>query len=171
MCIRDSRFAEDLLRRLRDLIIVAAVPEALSSGLVDVAGDQAERLTSQATAMGAGELTRAAEAVSYTHLDVYKRQTPNRPLPTQLGLTASTSPGVPWARRWLEHPSRDLRFRPESDPRDTRTKGPLFFELKWQAGLQVAPTRPPVDHLHATTGRQRQRADTLFAALPSPAQE
>ncbi len=58
------RFAEDLLRRLRDLIIVAAVPEALSSGLVDVAGDQAERLTTQATALGPGELTRAAEVIA-----------------------------------------------------------------------------------------------------------
>lgn len=58
------RFAEDLLRRLRDLIIVAAVPEALSSGLVDVAGDQAERLTAQANAMGPGELTRAAEVIA-----------------------------------------------------------------------------------------------------------
>ncbi|MFT4110641.1 MAG: DNA polymerase III subunit gamma and tau [Propionicimonas sp.] len=58
------RFAEDLLRRLRDLIIVAAVPEALSSGLVDVAGDQADRLAAQATAMGAGELTRAAEVIA-----------------------------------------------------------------------------------------------------------
>ncbi|MGV8910693.1 MAG: DNA polymerase III subunit gamma and tau [Propionicimonas sp.] len=58
------RFAEDLLRRLRDLIIVAAVPEALSSGLVDVAGDQADRLTLQATALGAGELTRAAEVIA-----------------------------------------------------------------------------------------------------------
>ena len=42
------RFAEDLLRRLRDLVIVAAVPDALTSGLVDVAADQAERLGSQA---------------------------------------------------------------------------------------------------------------------------
>ncbi len=58
------RFAEDLLRRLRDLIIVAAVPEALSSGLVDVAGDQGERLTAQATALGPGELTRAAEVIA-----------------------------------------------------------------------------------------------------------
>ena len=31
-----KRFAEDLLRRLRDLVIVAAVPDALASGLVDV---------------------------------------------------------------------------------------------------------------------------------------
>jgi DNA polymerase-3 subunit gamma/tau len=58
------RFAEDLLRRLRDLIIVAAVPEALSSGLVDVSDDQAERLSAQASAMGPGELTRAAEVIA-----------------------------------------------------------------------------------------------------------
>ncbi|MCW3156417.1 DNA polymerase III subunit gamma and tau [Micropruina sonneratiae] len=58
------RFAEDLLRRLRDLIIVAAVPDALSSGLVDVAADQADRLQGQATAMGPGELTRAAEVIA-----------------------------------------------------------------------------------------------------------
>ncbi|WP_300080018.1 DNA polymerase III subunit gamma and tau, partial [Propioniciclava sp.] len=58
------RFAEDLLRRLRDLIIVAAVPDAFATGLVDVAGDQAERLTTQAAGMGPGELTRAAEVIA-----------------------------------------------------------------------------------------------------------
>lgn len=59
-----KRFAEDLLRRLRDLVIVAAVPDALTSGLVDVAADQAERLSSQAAALGSGELTRAAEVIA-----------------------------------------------------------------------------------------------------------
>jgi DNA polymerase-3 subunit gamma/tau len=58
------RFAEDLLRRIRDLVVVAAVPDALSSGLVEAAGDQAERLSSQAASLGAGELTRAAEVIA-----------------------------------------------------------------------------------------------------------
>ncbi|WP_460769184.1 DNA polymerase III subunit gamma and tau [Mariniluteicoccus flavus] len=58
------RFGEDLLRRLRDLVIVAAVPDALSSGLIDAADDQGERLASQAAALGAGELTRAAEVIA-----------------------------------------------------------------------------------------------------------
>jgi DNA polymerase III subunit gamma/tau len=58
------RFAEDLLRRLRDLVLVAAVPDALTSGLVEVAPDQAERLSSQAAALGPGELTRAAEVMA-----------------------------------------------------------------------------------------------------------
>ena len=58
------RFSEDLLRRLRDLIVIAAVPDALATGLVDVAADQGERLTTQANGMGPGELARAAEVIA-----------------------------------------------------------------------------------------------------------
>ncbi len=58
------RFAEDLLRRLRDLVIVAAVPDALSSGLVDVAPEQGETYVAEAGAMGLGELTRATDVIA-----------------------------------------------------------------------------------------------------------
>ncbi|MDR1791480.1 MAG: DNA polymerase III subunit gamma and tau [Propionibacteriaceae bacterium] len=58
------RFAEDLLHRLRDLILVKAVPDATSNGLVDVAADQAERLKLQITMLSPAELTRAAEVVA-----------------------------------------------------------------------------------------------------------
>lgn len=58
------RFAEDLLERVRDLVIVAQVPEAIESGLIEVSADQAERLRGQAAALGAGELTRAAEVIA-----------------------------------------------------------------------------------------------------------
>ena len=58
------RFAEDLLQRLRDLVIVAQVPDAISSGLIDAPADQAERFEHQAAGLGAGELTRAAEVIA-----------------------------------------------------------------------------------------------------------
>ena len=58
------RFAEDLLQRLRDLIIVSAVPGAFERGLLDAAEDAAARLESQAALLGPAELTRAAEVVS-----------------------------------------------------------------------------------------------------------
>ena len=58
------RFAEDLLRRLRDLVILAAVPDAVDSGLLDVSADQAERFKTQVSGMGTGELTRAAEVIA-----------------------------------------------------------------------------------------------------------
>ena len=38
------RFTEDLLRRLRDLVIVKAVPDAPATGLIDVSDDGGERL-------------------------------------------------------------------------------------------------------------------------------
>jgi len=58
------RFAEDLLRRLRDLVILAAVPQAAENGMLEVSDDQAQRLATQVAGMGAGELTRAAEVIA-----------------------------------------------------------------------------------------------------------
>ncbi len=58
------RFTEDLLRRLRDLVIVSAVPDAPATGLIDVSQDQAERLVAQAARFGAAELSRAADLVA-----------------------------------------------------------------------------------------------------------
>ena len=58
------RFAEDLLRRLRDLVILAAVPQAAENGMLEVSADQAQRLATQVAGMGAGELTRAAEVIA-----------------------------------------------------------------------------------------------------------
>ncbi|MGN6253043.1 MAG: DNA polymerase III subunit gamma and tau [Marmoricola sp.] len=58
------RFTEDLLRRLRDLVVVAAVPDAPSTGLIDAPEDQGERLLAQAARFGSAELVRAAETVA-----------------------------------------------------------------------------------------------------------
>jgi DNA polymerase-3 subunit gamma/tau len=58
------RFTEDLLRRLRDLVIVAAVPDAPATGLLDVSDDQADRLVAQAARFGPAELSRAADHVA-----------------------------------------------------------------------------------------------------------
>ncbi len=58
------RFTEDLLRRLRDLVIVSAVPDAPATGLIDIAEDAAERLVAQAARFGPAELSRAADHVA-----------------------------------------------------------------------------------------------------------
>ncbi len=58
------RFTEDVLRRLRDLVIVAAVPDAAATGLIDAPEDQAERLVAQAARFGKAELVRAADIVA-----------------------------------------------------------------------------------------------------------
>ncbi len=58
------RFAADLLDRFRDLIILAAVPHAAETGLLDLSPDRAERMAAQAGRFGQAGLTRAAEIVS-----------------------------------------------------------------------------------------------------------
>ncbi|WP_052847918.1 DNA polymerase III subunit gamma and tau [Streptomyces avicenniae] len=58
------RFAADLLERLRDLLILAAVPDAADKGLIDVPADVRERMQAQAAALGPAELSRAADLVN-----------------------------------------------------------------------------------------------------------
>ena len=58
------RFVEDLLERLRDLIVVKAVPQAAGQILQGVPQDQLERLAAQAQALTERELTLAAGTVN-----------------------------------------------------------------------------------------------------------
>ncbi|HXL89561.1 MAG TPA: DNA polymerase III subunit gamma and tau [Streptosporangiaceae bacterium] len=58
------RFAADLLDRFRDLIVLAAVPDAAETGLLDLPADRAERMAAQAGKFGQAGLTRAAEIVN-----------------------------------------------------------------------------------------------------------
>jgi DNA polymerase-3 subunit gamma/tau len=58
------RFATDMLDRFRDLIVLASVPDAITTGLLDVPPDRAEALTAQAGRSGLAALTRAAEIIS-----------------------------------------------------------------------------------------------------------
>ncbi len=55
------RFVEDVLQRLRDLVVLAAVPEALDKKLLDVPEDQLPAMLRQAQAMGPAGLSRAAD--------------------------------------------------------------------------------------------------------------
>ena len=57
------RFATDLLERFRDLIVLQAVPDAASRGVVDAPEDVLDRMREQATRIGPATLTRYAEVV------------------------------------------------------------------------------------------------------------
>lgn len=58
------RFTQDLLERIRDLIIVGAVKENASHVLRDFPEDQLERMRTQANLIGAATLIRAADITS-----------------------------------------------------------------------------------------------------------
>ncbi len=58
------RFLEDLLERLRDLLVVSAVPDGAHTVLRGLPEDQLERMRQQASRFGTAQLTRAADVVS-----------------------------------------------------------------------------------------------------------
>ncbi|SFN46173.1 DNA polymerase-3 subunit gamma/tau [Pseudonocardia ammonioxydans] len=55
------RFASDLLQRLRDLVLIQAVPDAVEQGLIDGADDELSRMADQAARLGPATLTRYGE--------------------------------------------------------------------------------------------------------------
>jgi DNA polymerase-3 subunit gamma/tau len=57
------RFATDLLDRLRDLIVLDAVPDAGGNGLLDCPPDRLDLMSSQARALGSATLSRLADTV------------------------------------------------------------------------------------------------------------
>jgi DNA polymerase III subunit gamma/tau len=170
------RFAEDLLRRLRDLVIVAAVPDALTSGLVDVAPDQAERLTSQAALLGAGELTRAAEVIATGLTDMRGTTAPR--LHLELMCARVLLPGADVDDRGLHARLDRLERRigiaegastsprgeapnPRSEPAPLRPESPA-------PGPQPPTMRPePVEgQEQASTSRAGTSLPTTSAAVP-----
>ena len=58
------RFVEDLLERLRDLIVVAATRDGAAAVLRGIPQDELDRMSQQAVAFGAAELSRAADVVN-----------------------------------------------------------------------------------------------------------
>ncbi len=57
------RFATDLLDRLRDLIVLDAVPDAGGNGLLDSPSDRLDLMSQQAQALGSATLSRMADTV------------------------------------------------------------------------------------------------------------
>ncbi|MER5862057.1 DNA polymerase III subunit gamma and tau [Kitasatospora sp. NPDC002040] len=58
------RFVTDLLERLRDLVILATVPDAGEKGLIDAPADRIAIMQAQADRFGPADLSRAADLVN-----------------------------------------------------------------------------------------------------------
>ena len=83
------RFALDLARHLRDLLVLAAAPGV--EGLVDATAERRERLAAQAQRFGTDTLVRAVELVG--EVLVEQRQGPPR-LPLELAVARLATPGA-----------------------------------------------------------------------------
>ncbi len=130
------RFTEDVLRRLRDLVIVAAVPDASASGLIDAPEDQAERLVAQAARFGKAELVRAADIVAQGLTEMRGATTPR--LLLELVCARVLLPGV-------DHDSLGLAARLDRLERRVSVSGAAPSAPSGDVrggGHSVAPTPP-----------------------------
>jgi len=68
--IDPRRFAQDLLERFRDLVVLDAVADAGETGLLDLPDDAVERMRAQAARFGRASLTRAGDVMSQALVDM-----------------------------------------------------------------------------------------------------
>ena len=147
------RFAQDLLERLRDLVILSAVPDAESSGLIEAPADQLERMRQQAENLGSGELTRAADIVNAGLTEMRGATAPR--LQLELICARIMLPGADDDERGL-HARVDrlerrmsigaLQTTPDQEGRGSADAGSAAGRPSAQAppaGAEAEPERPP----------------------------
>jgi len=140
------RFAADLLDRLRDLIVLAAVPDAAASGLLDLPPDRAELMARQADRFGQAGLARAAEIVS-TGLDQMR---------------GATSP-----RLLLELTCAQVLLPAAATDEKSLLARLERLEKGTPSTVAQSPPRPP--HSSPADDAERSRAPSLPRTEPAPA--
>jgi DNA polymerase-3 subunit gamma/tau len=163
------RFALDLLDRLRDLIVLAAVPDASAADLLEVPEDRLDRMRQQAKNFGQERLVRAAETISNGLVEMRGATSPRLLLelmcaqvllpavtPQPSGPTGASlpDPGLDARVRRLEHEltaALDRLARASSDP-----------------GAAPRPTaaRPPERQAERQPERQPDREQARPSAPP-----
>jgi DNA polymerase III subunit gamma/tau len=151
------RFAADLLDRLRDLIILAAVPGAGQTGLLDAPADRLEKMADQAGRFGQAELARSAEILSEGLIQM--RGTTSPRLLLELMCARVLLPGASTGEKALLTRLERLERRLEGVPPGGPGAG--------QQPAAGAPSRPVATEDHPAAAGQRPAAEDR----PAPSRE
>ncbi|MDY0914923.1 DNA polymerase III subunit gamma and tau [Rathayibacter festucae] len=161
------RFVEDLLEKLRDLIVVAATGGAASAVLRGVSQDELDRMAGQSRALGLGELSRIADIVNDALTEMTGATSPRLHLELMIARTlvhgagASAAPAsvvvpAPQAAPAQARPAADSRA-PESRVPESRSAASRAPETRNPASrapeTRATDSRMPEPHLpsHAAT--------------------
>jgi len=181
------RFVEDLLERLRDLIVVAAVPDGASSVLRGIPEDQLERMRQQSAAFGPGALSRSADIVNAGLTEMTGATAPR--LQLELICARVLLPGASgesgYAAR-LDRLERRLEINGASAPAGSRSAPPVsappIHEVASpgvttpevttvpapEAPTAPAPTAPAkVAHVPSAPVREPERASDVVGSPPA----
>jgi DNA polymerase-3 subunit gamma/tau len=162
------RFASDLLTRLRDLVMLRAVPQAAERGLVAAPEDELSRMRAQAERIQPGTLTRYAEIVHNGLIEMRGATAPRllvELLCARMLLPAASSTDAAVLQR-LEGLERRLTLAPASAP------APAAIAAAPSAAAPAAapPVAPPVAQQEASQRTfQRPSRPEADQAAPTPA--
>src|SRR6478752_1127661 len=141
------RFATDLLQRLRDLVVLSAVPEAAAKGLIDAPEGQLEAMTGQADRLGAATATRMAEVLHTGLVDMRGTTSPRLVLELlcarMLLPAAADGDGVLLQR--LERMERRMEIAAEHTAAPARLPAPSTPVLQPAASLSPGATPIPAN--------------------------
>ena len=160
------RFVTDLLERLRDLVILATVPDAGEKGLIDAPADRVAIMQAQADSFGAAELSRAADIVNTGLTEMRGNAAPR--LQLELICARVMLPGAY---------SDELSLQARLDKLERRAAAGGFAAAPAGmsvAGMSAAPmTAPPMAAAPQAIAPQTapQAVATAPAAVPQPAPE
>nr|WP_277348516.1 DNA polymerase III subunit gamma and tau [Planctomonas sp. JC2975] len=173
------RFVEDLLERLRDLIIVAATsPDAAAAVLRGTPQEELDRMSVQARAFGSAELSRCADIVNAALTEMTGATSPRLHLELMLARTL-----VPAS----DATERGALARVERLERRVGVEGSTAGGASSSAGTSTPPAAQPQRAASATApvgpsgqgaapaatapGAAQERATQRPAASPAPARE
>ncbi|MBC7550265.1 MAG: DNA polymerase III subunit gamma and tau [Cellulomonas sp.] len=152
------RFVEDLLERLRDLIVIAASGDAATAALRDVPADQFTLMRSQADYLGPAELSRAADLVNAALSEMTGATSPRLHLElliARLLLPAADDAAAGYAAR-LDRLERAAPAAPVAVPVAVPVSVPVSAPAPLSAPVHAAV--PPVPHI----------AESAPTARPTP---
>jgi DNA polymerase-3 subunit gamma/tau len=161
------RFATDLLDRLRDLIILLAVPDAGSSGLIDAPSDRLDQMRAQAAKIGQAALTRAAEVISSGLVEMRGATSPRLLLELMCAqvLLPPVSAGDGGLADRLDRLERRLTEQPRQQP---PARAPAAGQPSEPAGPESA-SRPAAARPQPQPAPARPQPQPAAASSPAPA--
>ena len=163
------RFAADLLDRLRDLIILGAVPGAGQTGLLDAPADRLEKMSDQAGRFGQAELARAAEILSDGLIQM--RGTTSPRLLLELMCAQVLLPGASTGEKALAARLERMERRLDGLGSGEISPGPAAAGIRSASAAPMAtapPATAPAERRTAASGTATAREAVPAHEAPAP---
>ncbi len=169
------RFTSDLLERLRDLVLLKAVPDAAEKGLVAVPEDELNRMRAQAERFGPATLTRYAELLHAGLIEMRGATAPRllvELLCARMLLPAAAATDAAVLQR-LEGLERRMTLAPveasaTSAPAEPQRQQPTY-QRPTQRAEQPRPQQDPKPQPQPQSQPQQQPQPVAGAPEPAPA--